>query len=102
MAERGPGTKRRKKPLKKVHGANQAGDKNKENAADAENAGNEIEEMRREFDDKQTLLKILQQCKEKRSESKKENRVKEGYVIDLLLKIAKSIFEMMNHITYQP
>lgn len=126
---RGPGVKRRKKiqnvaivggdPSKaekqkdKSGGEALLGDDNEFAAASEENDAlkKEFEGVPRQHRDtyeKQTLLQILEHCKRDtkgNKESKKESREKmekQKYVADLIFKIAKSIFEMMKHITYQP
>ena len=68
-----------------------------------------MDDKKRDFDSKYRILLFLRNCKEtdnneldvirQTSKSKRNEKAnQETYVISLILKIAKSIFKMMNHI----
>ena len=72
-----------------------------------------MDDKKRDFDSKYRILLFLRNCKEtdsneldvirQTSKSKRNEKAnQETYVISLILKIAKSIFKMMNHIAQQP
>ena len=110
---RGPGVKRRKKPQRQQIEAEQKDDAANQRTRDGDLAKNEMDDKKRDFDSKYRILLFLRNCKEtdsneldvirQTSKSKRNEKAnQETYVISLILKIAKSIFKMMNHIAQQP